>query len=240
MAAHNDPAVRHYNRAPIVQASFDFHIEPFREDQAEPAIAEILAALAPHYSEPVVPQARPNAERELERPNARTTVDRLNVVDPRIDGFEFSRFAPYTDWETFSAEARRTWAVFTMSAAKVAEPPKLAGLTVRYLNRLRLPFGEPLWKFLTVYPASPDRNTLFTKLFVFYGVETTDPPGHLTVSLMPGRKADEESFFIYLDNDFEFDVTDEAKLWDSLSAIRKLKNDTFESQLTHDFKETLL
>jgi hypothetical protein len=42
-----------------------------------------------------------------------------------------------------------------------------------------------------------------------------------------------------LDNMFMFRIRDESKAWESMDLIRKIKNKTFESQLTEKLKETL-
>ena len=109
------------------------------------------------------------------------------------------------------------------------------------MNELRIPYSVPLHRFLTVYPHTPQRDVLFNKLLMFYEVETQAPPGKVQVILFPGDRDpdDKETFPLFLSNFFSFEVTNPRSLWESFPAIRKLKNDTFNAQITEELKETI-
>src|SRR5205807_10632047 len=63
--------------------------------------------------------------------------DQKQVYQVRLDGFSFSRLAPYVSWEPFCREARRLWQLYR----ERLKPAAVTRLAVRYVNRLDIP-GE--------------------------------------------------------------------------------------------------
>lgn len=238
MSAEEAEVVRHYNRAPIVRAALDFLIEPVVESVGAELIHRFLAELGDAYpSTPELSELPEDAPPLRALRNVRASTDKLDLIEPREDGFAFSRLAPYESWELFSAEARRTWDIYS----RIFGTPALRGFEVRYMNMLRIPYGIPLHRFLSIYPHTPQRDVLFNKVFMFYEIDTKAPPGKLQVLLFPGdrRPDNSETFQMFLSNQFSFAVTNPDSLWESFPAIRKLKNDMFNSQITDEFKETI-
>src|SRR5216683_4477 len=66
-----------------------------------------------------------------------TSSDQKQVYQVRLDGFSFSRLAPYESWEPFCREARRLWELYR----ERLKPAAVTRLAVRYVNRLDIP-GE--------------------------------------------------------------------------------------------------
>lgn len=61
--------------------------------------------------------------------------DGKQVIQFRLDGFTFSRLAPYTSWEKTEPEAIRLWEIYR----EVATPEVLFRIAVRYINQIPLP-----------------------------------------------------------------------------------------------------
>ena len=57
------------------------------------------------------------------------------IWQARMDGFTFSRLAPYESWEPFRDEAKRLWCLYRERTA----PAEVVRLAVRYVNRIDLP-----------------------------------------------------------------------------------------------------
>ena len=70
------------------------------------------------------------------------------IAQFRVDGFTFSKIAPYTTWGEVSSEALRLWKVYV----EVAKPRQVSRVAVRYINRMRLPNVKDLGEYLEAPP----------------------------------------------------------------------------------------
>jgi uncharacterized protein (TIGR04255 family) len=228
-------AVRHYNRAPIVEAILEFLI-PELPAEKQALLDDVIEALSATYPEPF--RRSPEDAGDDRSGKSRRSADGLQVVHVRTNGLGFSRLAPYEDWERFTAEARRVWNIYS----GCTEPAELSGFAARYINSLRVPLRVPLYKFFNIYPVVPERDTLFHAMFMFLEMPVQKPPGSHSVFMAPQQLTAAEGathFQMILDNSFNFEVKDPDSIWRSLADIRKLKNDTFNSQITDELKETI-
>lgn len=66
--------------------------------------------------------------------------DSKRIAQTRLDGFTFSRLKPYENWNKFYSEAYKLW----QNYAKTACPQKINRVALRYINRIEIPFSEPL------------------------------------------------------------------------------------------------
>lgn len=229
-------APRHYNRAPIVEATIGVVVPSSDEDQAS-ALDAARQALGDTY--PAI--FRPDSTEEVDEDDgvcALKSADEKYVVRFAKDRFVLSRLAPYEHWGAFTEEFRRTWSIFEATV----KPAKVEGLSVRYINKLRVPLNRPLREFFNVYPAWPDPSALFNQLFIFVETTVTEPPGRVQVYMLPViEEADVSGGFIpiVLGNSFHFSVESMDNVWRNMDAIRAAKNALFESQLTDEMKETI-
>jgi len=60
--------------------------------------------------------------------------DRQQVFQVRLDGFLFSRLTPYTEWEQWQPEARRSGDRY----CSVVRPRSVVRIAVRYVNRVSI------------------------------------------------------------------------------------------------------
>lgn len=109
---------KHYAHAPITEAIIDLKVEKLGEYNL-PMLSDWCDHLSKRYP------------KKLDRHYARGTIqfgdevstkavqnkvgyllqseDKKNVFQPRLDGFTFSRLAPYESWAPFSEEAHQLW-----------------------------------------------------------------------------------------------------------------------------------
>lgn len=79
------------------------------------------------------------------------SVDRLQVVQARTDGFTFSRLRPYTEWEQFRNEAKALWGEF----CRIAAPLSVQRVALRYINRIEVPTGKDIKDYIRLVPEVP-------------------------------------------------------------------------------------
>ncbi len=165
--------------------------------------------------------------------------DGKSIVQARLDGFTFNKLRPYSDWEKFSAEAKRLWAEYL----KIAKPISVSRVALRYINRIELPvpfsdFKEYVRTIPEVASGIPQGlGSFFVRLVIpneaigatAIVTETIEPvqPGTNKLPLM-----------------FDIDVFKEASLsptspevWEIMEKLRGYKNQIFDKSLTDKTKE---
>ena len=167
------------------------------------------------------------------------SADTKQAVQALRDGFSFSRFRPYEEWDTFSKEARTLWERY----AALAKPDKVTRIGLRYINRLELPlpfddFKEYLLTGPEIAPELPQGLASFFFRVVIpideakaFGVITeTTVESEATKTVVP----------LILDIDVfrtgAFPVAAD-KLWPSFDQLREAKNRLFFKSLTDKAKD---
>lgn len=255
-----DELFPHYHTAPIVEAVLDFDVATL-PSTALTNIEEMGQYLGTTYtrSEPLKHGRVSRATFSDADGVAFASDDGKHLVQARLDGFSFSRLAPYDRWETFIAEAHRTWDVY---ADHILRGQQITGFSVRYLNEFKLEYDVPLHVYFNVYPAMPNSDTLFSTVFLMVGTATEDLPGRQLTVLAPRPIIDRlddngeqrvtqpqqvsddvdrtvPTFPMILDNMFQFEADNAANAWAVMDRVRKIKNDTFNSQITDRLKEKI-
>jgi uncharacterized protein (TIGR04255 family) len=244
MTVEDAAAPRHYNKAPIVEATLGIGV-PISADQSD-LLKRVCQALEGEYPtrlapEDLIPAGLTPASvspQDADDIYVLKSADGKYVVRFAKGRFSLSRLEPYDRWESFSDEFRRTWSIFEA----VIQPAELNGFWVRYINKLRTPLNRSLRDFFNVYPAWPDPTTLFSQLFLLVETTIDAPPGSLMVYMLPViDEADLDGGFvpIILGNTFTFKAESVDAVWRNMDAVRKAKNSVFNSQLTDEMKETI-
>src|SRR5579859_1241021 len=141
------PTHRHYPKAPITEALIDFRVVHEAGISLE-KLKKFGVAIKDQYpneaTRDVVQGQITLIGPAPKTQSSRATVgyifhsaDRLQAVQARLDGFTFSRFAPYKDWDHLVMEARRLWNIFV----GLLEPTSVSRMAVRYVNQINLPFS---------------------------------------------------------------------------------------------------
>lgn len=166
--------------------------------------------------------------------------DERQIVQVRLDGFTFSRLAPYDRWETFRKEAHRLWKLYQA----VAEPVSVTRVAVRYINRLDLPLPlEDFKDYLRTVPeVSPDLPQGLSGLLMQLAIPQEDIGALLLLNeaLLPSPDPDTVSILLDIDLFRELETSiDEEELWRTLDQFRVRKNDVFEACITEQTRELI-
>ena len=135
---------RHYAHPPIKEALIDIRVALPPEVGIE-TLLEIHSVVKEDY-----PTAKKRffaewtvspglelapASRHEHRGYAFYSADGHYVLQARLDGFTFSRLAPYVSWEDLRETARRYWTLFE----RIARPTRIERVAVRFINQIDIP-----------------------------------------------------------------------------------------------------
>jgi len=168
-----------------------------------------------------------------------TSSDQKQVYQVRVDGFSFSRLAPYESWEPFCKEARRLWQIYR----ERLKPSAVSRLAVRYVNRLDIP-GErvEINDYLRTMPEIAEG--LPQKLdgyFMQLQIPVDDIRCKLLLNETIGQSPKPGCLSLILDIDlFRVDdiPNDEQSIWELFELLHARKNDIFEACITDRARET--
>lgn len=159
--------------------------------------------------------------------------DEKQVTQAHLDGFTFSRLAPYGNWATFRDEARKWWLAYR----ELVTPATIVRLAVRYVNRFDIPLPQVELKdyFRTSPEISPDLPQIMDGFF--FQVAIAFPEIHsrvlLSETIVPPAAADTTSIVLDIDLYRESDVPDdERNIWDFFEVLHEKKNSIFEACIT--------
>jgi uncharacterized protein (TIGR04255 family) len=164
------------------------------------------------------------------------SVDGLQIVHARRNGFAFSRLHPYQTWKSFVDEAEHTWIFYRA----IVGPTPLSKFTIRYINRLSWPNGENIEDYLAVYPHIPkELPQQVNGCFIRLDFPLTAPhQGKLTQQIASVPESQPDSVSFVLDNEFSFAAIGlkDSDVWESIRACQRLKNQIFLSSITEKMK----
>lgn len=154
--------------------------------------------------------------------------DGTQVVQFRLDGFSFSRLAPYQTWEDFLAEAQRLWRIYRDRV----HPEAIPRVAVRYINQLTIPAGERSWReYLRSPPALLPEGIEHpvSEFLTRYSAKDVSKDLTWLVTLAMRPEDDPSRRLILLDIDtFKLDNFDEEDhIWTTAELLRKAKNTAF-------------
>ena len=167
------------------------------------------------------------------------SADNKQAVQALRDGFSFSRFRPYQDWDTFSKEARDLWERY----AALTKPNKVTRIGLRYINRLELPlpFSDFKEYLLTVPEIAPGLPQGLSSFFfrVVMPIDEAKAFATITETIAEGEGS-KAAVPVILDIDVfrggTFPIIAE-KLWPAFDQLRELKNRLFFRSLTDKAKD---
>lgn len=223
----------HYEHAPILEASLTIRIEPLPEERVE-TLREVAVNLGDEYKTRVDEDAKEDGEDFERRGLVYVTEDEKHIVRVMRDGVTFSRQAPYDSWERFLPEVERTWDCYKRAVG----PAKVQQLEVSYVNSIAIPMNIPLYELFNTYPKLPDQDELLTELLMNYSFARSVPKYKLSVTMVWLGSRNPELPQMLLANRFLFPVDSEEQMWNLMPTVRRIKNATFESQITPRLKET--
>lgn len=164
------------------------------------------------------------------------------VIQARMDGFSFSRLAPYDRWENFYDSVRSCWDLYRQST----KPLDVVRVALRYVNRLELPLPfNDFREYLQTYPevAQGIPQSLSSFMFQLQAPLEDIENGMLILheGIVESTKPDVAS--ILLDIDVFQAVTlpgDSSDIWAAIERLHAKKNEVFEACITDKTRKLIL
>jgi uncharacterized protein (TIGR04255 family) len=237
-------AGRHYDRAPVTEAIIEVTcvLDPnvTLEDLARVADPDAFSA-SPAFTISgridVTPDGIKGDTSGEQVGHVLRRNDGKRAVQSRLNGFAYSIMAPYSNWETFSAEAWQQW----QSYAGVAHPATVARLGVRYINRIDVP--QPIIEIKdylrTAVDVSPYLPQSISRYFlqVIVPLPDFDSVATITSTLVPPPSEEQTSLILDIDAWRAVDISlvtrsGEERLRETLNELHDAKNYVFEACIT--------
>ncbi|WP_315757957.1 TIGR04255 family protein [Bradyrhizobium sp. SZCCHNRI2007] len=242
---------RHYANAPITEAVIDIQI-----DNVSGKTIEDLTTLAdrlkdefpvrlPVYQLQVGFQT--DAVGEISQHQDKQSLgwrlhskDQKRVLQIRTNGFTYSHLPPYSNWETFSAEAVALW----NSYLSAIEPQSARRLAVRVINRLPVDSSDgDLSTVVNVYPRVPDKISAEARSLAVQlqlPVVTVDKDALLNLSLFTGFTSNSEGGLILdIDLFIERPTAIGPQIFETINKLGNAKDDIFEACITDLIRERI-
>ena len=158
-----------------------------------------------------------------------------DIFQVRRDGFTHNRLPPYTEWGSFSAEARRLWLVYKEGAL----PAEVEWISLNYINEIYVPFATSFENYFRTYVEVPKELPQMLLGFSFtYQVVLPADAGLLQIAqgYGPFRKPEHTTVILNIQaskqvNKKTSDIS-EDELWDMFEKLRFAKSQAFEACIT--------
>lgn len=240
---------RHYDKAPIREAIIDIQID--RTVPLNLADLEILGNRVPGYSERRDLFLRQvTGQFSTGQPTATIKQDQVGyqfigedgkqIAAFRLNGFAFSRLAPYQTWEQFRDEAKKLWALYRQLAGSAS----VKRVGVRYVNQLDLPVNlRDFRDFIRTYPEiSSDLSQQLASFFMQVQIPQTDIGAMLILNtaIVPPPGPNVVSVVLDIDVSKEgLKSSSDEEVWNTMEILRIRKNLIFEGCITNTTRELI-
>ena len=249
------PASGRYSRAPIVEAVIDLRVSLDRAITLDD-LAKVHAQESQRYPQ-VKKRMEVQGEIGLEETGVRaaafgtqtghvlTSTDEKHIAQIRLDGFSFSRLAPYDSWAPFHDEAMRLWTLYR----QIASPEFVTRLGVRYINRLDIP--SQIIEITDYLRTSPEISPALPQTLAGYFMQIqiplpdyeaivninstiVEPPNPNTTALVLDIDTFKEVNLSLSSESFDDDLEE------GLTQLRRAKNFVFEGCITPATREMII
>jgi uncharacterized protein (TIGR04255 family) len=164
------------------------------------------------------------------------STDTKQVFQVRLNGFSFHRLAPYGEWQSFRGEASKLWSLYRAAAG----PTRIETYSIRYINKIPVPLGQPIERYLKVYPVIPEDLPQVMNNYVMRLELQIDGGIWIThQALLPPEMPDKG--YVLLDNELRYSglgLADQV-VWDRIDGARHEKNRIFLGCITEVLKGIL-
>lgn len=170
------------------------------------------------------------------------TNDEKDVFQVRKDGFTHNRLPPYTEWKSFSSEARRLWGLYKDSLS----PVEIELISLNYINEIFIPFGVSFADYFKTYIEVPsDLPQMLISFSLNYQIPLPNEAGFLQVAqgYGPLKKTDHVTVILNIQaskqvNRKATDLSEDA-LWGMFEELRSAKSQAFEACITDKVREMI-
>lgn len=242
-------ARKYYSRTPITEAVIDIRVELLPEVQPD-FLVQVQSSIQAEYPERenmfILEGLMMVGDSVAARANQSqigyrfVSSDHKQILQTRLDGFTFSRLAPYECWEKFRDEAKRLWSIYE----SLTNPKTIVRLAVRYINRLDipLPVGD-LKEYLRTFPeVSADLPQGLSGYFMQLQIPQDNLGAILVLNetIVPPPVPDIVSVLLDIDIFKEGNVpNNEVEIWGFLEQLHKLADEVFEACITERTRELI-
>jgi uncharacterized protein (TIGR04255 family) len=241
---------RHYDRAPIREAIIDIQIEP----SASVTVANFASAqITPpqgYEDRKLLMMGEVQSHLKEGQLTATAKQDEMgyvfiggqgkHVAQFRVNGFTFSRLAPYQTWKQLREEAKLLWKSFR----QIVGPLPVVRVGLRYLNQLDIPTPlRDFRDFVRSYPeVSSDLTQEINQFFMQVQIPQADIGAMLILNefLVPPTGPNVVSLVLDIDvfkQGLGFESDDDV--WNTLETLRLRKNLIFEGCITNNTRELI-
>ncbi len=163
--------------------------------------------------------------------------DGKNILQIRKQGVTVSQFAPYTEWADLCNLAQAVWSSFKADAGKV----EVVRTAVRYINVLRIPYGEggliDFDQYIHNAPQlPPDLGDEIDHFLTRVVLSLKTPLAAIAIINQTIERPTEDHLPLVLDIDvfsvFEQDSPNDVELWTTFGGLHDAKNRIFFSAMT--------
>lgn len=240
---------KHYSRAPITEALIDIQAQLPQGIKLD-VLAQVYSRIHTEYpkrEEVLMVQGQMIVGESVGATASQSQIgyvvfssDQKQILQMRLDGFTFSRVAPYDCWEAFRDEAIKLWSIYQ----SLTHPEAITRLSVRYINRLDipLPVGD-LKEYLRTFPeVSSDLPQGLSGYFMQIQIPQEDLAAMLVLNQAIVSPPTPGFVSVLLDLDLfrERDIpNNEIMLWDILEQMHDRKNKAFEACITERTRELI-
>jgi len=160
------------------------------------------------------------------------------VCQRQLQGFTFSRLAPYERWEPFRDLARSFWNVYRAAT----KPKSVARIAVRYINQIGLPETPIELKdyFRTSPEISPDLPQQIDGFFMQVRLPQKDIGAAVILNQTIAPPTKPNVISVILDIDIFREETmpdDDNAIWEYFETLHSRKNEIFEACITDRARE---
>lgn len=243
---------RHYKNAPIIEAVIDIQIEAVRgatlDDVTELAdqLKDEFPVRLPVFQlqmgfQATDSNATPSFRNEKENLGWRLMAkSEPRVLQLRTNGFTYSHLPPYSNWQTFSAEAQALWSRYVEKVG----PQTAKRLAVRVINKLPILDSDgAMDEILDIFPSLPDglpRDVRGLSLSVQLAMKEIDDHALLNLALYTSPVAPSETgLLLDIDIFVERQVPIDSQVFDILDRIGLAKDDVFEACIKDRIRERI-
>jgi uncharacterized protein (TIGR04255 family) len=248
------PTRRHYRNSPIVEAVIDIQVQ-LGDVHGISKLTELADHLRGDFPTrlPVnvlqmgfdvqgsdTPAKFTNTQQQSGwRLNAK---DQDRVILLQTVGFTYSHLPPYSDWETFSEEAKTIWTLYCDALA----PVHAIRAAVRVINQIPVPSLEfEIDTYLNIYPKLPESiPTVASAMLMQLQLPMThvDAAAKAVLNLATGQVMPPEnkpSLILDIDLSVERKITIKDDLWSLIDQLGIVKDDIFEACITDKLREKI-
>jgi len=244
----------HYKNAPIKEAMLDLRLESHTEITQE-RLLEFHEAIKLEYPVKTTRQhvelrGSLDVEGEVGATAKRAfggyffhNAGNTDIVGVRVDGFSFSRLAPYQTWDSMSKEAGRLWAAFRSIIGESVS----TRVALRFINQLDIP--SRIVDFKDYLTTSPEVGSALPQGISGYMMQLQIPQGSidgheamliLNQAMVPPPNDETVSIILDIDVFVEgLNISDDTKLWPLIESLRDRKNAIFEGCITDKTRQLI-